>query len=109
MQLNEIDLNHISRVNDSKNCPNCGAPIETDKCPYCGTAFIDFACLDADKPFYMKVKKGENVFILKVALTSTEMRSECLNLNMGRLDNVKYLGYLQSNQELTMTFDILPK
>lgn len=25
-----------------KNCPNCGAPIETAKCPYCGTLFIDF-------------------------------------------------------------------
>ena len=22
------------------NCPNCGAPIEDGKCPYCGTSFI---------------------------------------------------------------------
>lgn len=21
------------------NCPNCGAPIQEDECPYCGTAF----------------------------------------------------------------------
>ena len=21
------------------NCPNCGAPIRGDECPYCGTAF----------------------------------------------------------------------
>lgn len=24
-----------------RNCPNCGAPIETVKCPYCGTPFLD--------------------------------------------------------------------
>lgn len=23
----------------SGNCPNCGAPIRGDECPYCGTAF----------------------------------------------------------------------
>ena len=23
------------------NCPNCGAPIKTDKCPYCGTTFVE--------------------------------------------------------------------
>ena len=22
------------------NCPNCGAPIEDGKCPYCGTSFM---------------------------------------------------------------------
>ena len=22
------------------NCPNCGAPIEDGKCPYCGTKFL---------------------------------------------------------------------
>lgn len=22
------------------NCPNCGAPIENGKCPYCGTKFL---------------------------------------------------------------------
>lgn len=25
----------------STNCPNCGAPIKTGKCPYCGTIFVD--------------------------------------------------------------------
>ena len=23
------------------NCPNCGAPIEGNKCPYCGTIFTN--------------------------------------------------------------------
>ena len=24
------------------NCPNCGAPIEGGKCPYCGTKFLKY-------------------------------------------------------------------
>lgn len=28
------------------NCPNCGAPISSIECPYCGTVFYDFATID---------------------------------------------------------------
>lgn len=38
------------------NCPNCGAPIESDVCPYCGTHIIDFATMDLDKPFFLRIK-----------------------------------------------------
>lgn len=27
------ELSRAARTNGSKNCPNCGAPIETEKCP----------------------------------------------------------------------------
>lgn len=32
------------------NCPNCGAPIESVQCPYCGTMFYDFAVMDTASP-----------------------------------------------------------
>ena len=64
------NIDQITRSNGSKNCPNCGAPIESEQCPYCGSIFIDFACLDADKPFYIKVKHDEKIVISKVRLTS---------------------------------------
>ena len=64
------NINQITRLNASKNCPNCGAPVESEKCPYCGSIFIDFACLDADKPFYIKVKHDGKIVISKVRLTS---------------------------------------
>ena len=28
-----------SNINKSTNCPNCGAPITSSKCDYCGTNF----------------------------------------------------------------------
>jgi len=29
-------------MKDKLNCPNCGAPITSSKCEYCGTVFHDF-------------------------------------------------------------------
>ena len=29
------------------NCPNCGAPITSKICPYCGTTFINY--IDKDE------------------------------------------------------------
>lgn len=57
----------------SKNCLNCGAPIETDKCPYCGTAFIDFACISADEPFFMKINHKGTICIIRVRLISVSV------------------------------------
>ena len=71
----EDDLEYVNLVHSqgNTNCPNCGAPIESERCPYCGTVFIDFASMDADKPFYMKIKQNGEVFIVKVRLNSMEI------------------------------------
>ena len=41
------------------NCPNCGAPIEAEKCPYCGTVLLDFAAIQIGAPTYAKFKLGD--------------------------------------------------
>lgn len=38
------------------NCPNCGAPIQKDICPYCGSVFLDWATFDVSRPTFVKVK-----------------------------------------------------
>lgn len=47
------------------NCPNCGAPIAGDRCPYCGTVFYDFASIDMDKPSYIKMRLNGHVVMFK--------------------------------------------
>ena len=74
--MNPNTLDQVTRSNGSKNCPNCGAPIESEQCPYCGSVFIDFACLDADKPFYIKVKHAGQIFISKVRLASISTHTD---------------------------------
>ena len=38
----------INTFDKLTNCPNCGAPITSSKCEYCGTVFRDF-----DREIYM--------------------------------------------------------
>lgn len=43
------------------NCPNCGAPIESAKCPYCGTLFYDMTEIDLQNPGYIRLKYGDRI------------------------------------------------
>ena len=98
------ELSRATRANGSKNCPNCGAPIETEKYPYCGTIFLDFAAMDADHPFYMKVKKDGKIYILKVKMSSMELKAE-YNGAYGTFGS--RLLTLMPTSSLTLDFDIL--
>ena len=98
------ELSRATRTNGSKNCPNCGAPIETEKCPYCGTMFLDFAAMDADQPFYMKVKQDGKIYILKVMMSSMELKadySDAYGMFGSRLLTLRPIS------SLTLDFDIL--
>lgn len=95
----------ITRSNSSKNCPNCGAPIESEHCPYCGSLFVDFACIDADQPFYMKVKHNGQINIVKVMLTGVSIRRDdpiCMYAN-----DAPIITMQSTSGEMTMEFRIL--
>lgn len=47
------------------NCPNCGAPITSEKCEYCGTLFYDFANIKLDEVCYLRMKIGDSLYIFK--------------------------------------------
>lgn len=69
------------------NCPNCGMPIVGEKCEYCGTVFIDFACIEADKPFYIKVRHGNKI-----------LRAKCIaNSNLTISSSRAFDGYYNEN------------
>ena len=58
-----------------KSCPNCSAPITSEKCPYCGTVFVDFAVMTIDKPFWIKVKAGDSKFMAEVLMPSISIEA----------------------------------
>lgn len=76
---NKEDLANAVLKAGSLNCPNCGAPINEERCPFCGTLFIDFAAMDADEPFFMKIKQNGEVFIVKVRLTGVSTHTETVD------------------------------
>ena len=56
------------------NCPNCGAPIQNDICPYCGSVFLDWACFDMNRPTFVKVRDHSgHIKLLKIMPVSMSM------------------------------------
>ena len=51
-------------MEDLLNCPNCGAPIQNDICPYCGSVFLDWAAFDITKPTFVKVRDLQGQILL---------------------------------------------
>lgn len=37
-------------------CPVCGAPVEGEKCEYCGCVIYDFALISTDQPTYLRMR-----------------------------------------------------
>ena len=66
----------VVRADGKHNCPNCGHCITGEKCEYCGTVFVDFACISMDEPFFMKIKHKGEIRIFKVFLNSMGMRTD---------------------------------
>ena len=84
---------------DSYNCPNCGAPITTDVCQYCGTVFLDFVAIQANKPSYIKFKVDDlndssisNIYLMKLTVDNLEFKISS--------NTVDAMGY--KNRLLTM-------
>lgn len=95
-----------AELKDELNCPNCGAPIDGDVCKYCGTMLIDTTVMRTDKPFYLKIKMGDAMYITKVRLDTLQMD---LN-NLPRYEDYVY-NYHQmmtavwdARRRFTMTF-----
>lgn len=80
---------------DKTNCPNCGMPIVGEKCEYCGTVFIDFACIDTDKPFYIKVRHGNRILRAKV-ISNLELNIYNNNEKFYANNKVYSYGYKES-------------
>ncbi len=76
-------------MSKKRNCPNCGAPYNTElsKCPYCGTSYFDMSALDIDnqEPFYLKIRYGNYTF------TSLVIPERC-NIEHSQ-DSVDICGY----------------
>jgi hypothetical protein len=105
MNLHGEYFANIARANGLYNCPNCGAPIESDKCPYCGTFIVDFACFDTEKPFFMKIKRGDEVLVMKVRLQDICVYES--HADMLYADNAPVVLLESRPSVLTANFDVL--
>lgn len=57
-----------------RKCPNCGAPVVSNKCDYCGTYIFDFSQISMGEPCWISVDLGDgNKRLLRVILENATM------------------------------------
>ncbi len=97
-------------MKDLLNCPNCGAPIQDDICPYCGSVFLDWAAFDIQKPTFVKVKDYQGrILLMQLSTPSVRITIERENTGYFYADNVR-IPYTSSFPDATIEaeFKALP-
>lgn len=89
------------------NCPNCGAPISSTQCPYCGTVFYDFAVMDFDKPTYIRINHNGQYMVFRALARSMNV-SMCPDEYVYYADNRVYAEMPSRAMDVTIDFSVLP-
>ena len=89
------------------NCPNCGAPIESTQCPYCGTIFYDFTVMDFDKPTYIRIHYNGQYMVFRALARSMNV-SMNPNEYVYYADNSVYAKMSSMPMDVTIDFSVLP-
>lgn len=76
MTENEIGRRMVDR---QYRCPVCGAPIEGEKCEYCGCVIYDFATISTDEPRYIRLAITDPISGQKALL---QMKAIAVNPNV---------------------------
>ena len=63
-------------MKDRLNCPNCGAPITSIECPYCGAMFFDIVTLDDRHPTYIRMGWNKQIITSQVIMRSANVGFE---------------------------------
>ena len=86
------------------NCPNCGAPITSEQCPFCGTMFYDFSAIRIGEPCYLKIKYNDTIMTVKAIANN----AEC-TMSVDTTDIIDGLGQtvhsFTSNYNLDLSMD----
>ena len=91
-------------MRDVLDCPNCGAPITSERCPYCGTLFYDFSAIEIGKPCFIKIKYNNDIYLVKAICNSAD-----LSMNVETCDAYDMLGSIiytcTKNESLNLSMD----
>ena len=88
------------------NCPNCGAPIESTQCPYCGTVLYDFTEISNERPTYIMMNWNGTQVAFRALLEAAEINMETMNPVI-YADNQEYVVDTCSAAEASFEFRIL--
>lgn len=87
------------------NCPNCGAPIEGDKCGYCGYTLLNIIDFEPGKVCGVKMRYRGKEFTAKMYMVDINVEAESnfvdvTTLGEGRVQVLRSEPTLRVNLEL---------
>lgn len=92
---------------EQTNCPNCGAPITSEKCPYCGTVFYDFSCIDIGSPSYIKLKYNGRIVMCKAFVREATISIEPKFVNYQPLGGMPRELKVAERASVSIEFDVI--
>lgn len=96
-------------MREQLNCPNCGAPITSEKCEYCGTLFYDFSTIDVDKPCYLKIKYQNAIVMVKAKVRHSELNMTTESQTAYDAFGSPLITFLSSQSlDLSLEFECVP-
>lgn len=112
-QAGPVQLPQNEEVNVPKerklfNCPNCGAPIAAEKCPYCGTMIYDFSSIDTKEVNWIKIKHNGRVFMCRARMMDTTVETAPHYYAPRPYDLLNSYIMQSMTAELSMRFMIIP-
>lgn len=96
------------RQKSELNCPNCGAPITGEYCPYCGSVFYDWATLNANEPKYIKFKIGDKVVMGKAIMKHCSMNYDPNPVSVFADNKVIATMMAPPTMTISSEFEIIP-
>lgn len=102
-------LNQDDGINtDFGTCPKCGAPVNGDKCEYCGAIFYDFVNIQSGSPTYIRMKLMGALHIFRAIVEDVEINQNNYESPL-YLDNQKYVQYVEPQMpEITLRLKVVP-
>lgn len=75
------------------NCPNCGAPMEGDKCGYCGYTLLNIINFEPGKVCYVKMRYLGKELTAKMCVKNINADASCETIEVTALGdrNARFL------------------
>lgn len=89
------------------NCPNCGAPVVSNKCDYCGTYIFDFSQISIGEPCWISVDLGDgSKHLLHVILNNASVDANYNEISL-YADGRAVKTLIKPDVTLDMSFDVI--
>lgn len=93
---------------DFGTCPKCGAPINGDKCEYCGSIFYDFVNIQSGAPTYIRMKIMGALHIFRAVVEDVEINQDNGGTSL-YADKDNYLIHIEPEMpEITLRMRVVP-